>query len=52
MDYKFKELSGGKSSKECSHDEAVKVYLGSKPKDREETWEERKARINAFRCGW
>ena len=50
MQNKFKELANGKSSKDCTFEEQVDVYLSSKKKD--ETWEERKARINVFRCGW
>ena len=50
MENKFKELANGKSSKDCTFEEQVDIYLSSKKKD--ETWEERKARVNAFRCGW
>ena len=48
--YNFKKLANGKSSKDCTHDEACAVMRASKPK--EETWQERLDRINAFRCGW
>lgn len=51
MENKFKELANGKSSKDCTRDEAINVHRASIPK-KEETWEERKKRINAFRCGW
>lgn len=50
MEYNFKELANNKSSKDSTHDERVSAYLGSKPK--KETFEEKKARIHAFRCGW
>ncbi len=50
MEKQFKELANGKSSKDCTHEEKVNVYLSSKKK--KETFEERKARIHAFRCGW
>lgn len=45
---KFDETPPPDRSKE-THDEAVKRYLDH-PKD--ETFEERKARINRFRCGY
>jgi hypothetical protein len=45
-----KELSNGKSSKECTPDEIYKVYRQTVSKS--ETPEERIKRINAFRCGW
>ena len=50
MSYQFKKLAGGKSSKDASFDELCNAYRGSKKKN--ETFEERKARINRFRCGW
>lgn len=45
-----KELANGKSSKGCTFEEKVEVYKRSVNAD--ETPEERRARINAFRCGW
>jgi len=50
MENKFKQIANDKSSKDCTHDELVKVYLSSKPED--ETWEERMKRIQSFRMGW
>ena len=46
----FKELANGKSSEDCTLDERINVYRASKKED--ESWEERKERINRFRCGW
>lgn len=45
-----KELANGKSSKDCTFEEKVEVYKRSVNAD--ETSEERRTRINAFRCGW
>ena len=46
----LKEIAKGKTSEECSFDERVNVYrMMLKGAD---TIEERKKRINAFRCGW
>jgi hypothetical protein len=47
---KNKELANGKSSKDCTFDEACNVYRASIKKD--ETDKDRLDRINAFRCGW
>lgn len=48
----FNKLSNGKSSSSMTHDQICEIYRASKPKNKEETFEERKERINAFRCGW
>lgn len=45
-----KKLAKGKSSKDCTFEEAVKVYRQTVGKA--ETREERLRRINDFRCGW
>lgn len=45
-----KELAKGKSSKDCTFQERVRVYKQTVSKA--ETPEERLRRINAFRCGW
>ena len=45
-----KEVANGKSSKDCTYEEAYKVYKQTVSKA--ETPEERLKRINAFRCGW
>ena len=47
----FIENSNGKSSKDCTKEEIIKIYLSSIP-NKEETPEERLKRINDFRCGW
>lgn len=47
---KNKKLANGKSSKDCTLDEAINIYKAGIPK--EETMAERMERINAFRCGW
>ena len=46
----LRELANGKSSSECSFDEACNVYRQTVSKA--ETMEERIKRINAFRRGW
>ena len=40
----------GKSSKDCTYSERFKVYMQTVAEA--ETYEERKIRINAYRCGW
>jgi hypothetical protein len=47
---KLKKLAKGKSSKDCTKDEAINVYKAYVSKS--ETTDERIKRINAFRCGW
>ncbi len=50
MKDKFNKLAKGKSSKDCTKDEAIDIYLNSI--ENNETPEQRKKRILAFRCGW
>ena len=50
LKYENKEYSNGKSSKDCTYEEAYKVYKETVSKA--ETMDERKKRINAYRCGW
>ena len=45
-----KKYANGKSSKDCTYEEAYNVYKETVCKA--ETMEERKKRINAYRCGW
>ena len=45
-----KKYANGKSSKNCTYEEAYKVYKETVSKA--ETMEERKKRINVYRCGW
>jgi len=47
---RHKKLAKGKSSKDCSVDKRISVYLAGIPK--KETPKERLDRINAFRSGW
>ena len=48
--YNFKELANGKPSSDCTHEEACSVMRASRREN--ETWDEKMARIQAFRCGW
>jgi hypothetical protein len=45
-----KKYANGKSSKDCTYSERFKVYMETVAKS--ESYEERKIRINAYRCGW
>lgn len=50
VQHNLKDLANGKSSKDCSPDEAWDVYRAYVGKSK--TREERLRRINIFRCGW